>query len=921
MMLNESGNIFKDKKTGEVFTQRINRDDVEPTLRWLESKLGLDLVNNTLGTTGKKATSGDLDIAVDESSITKEELISKLLGIEGATKDDVKKGGISVHFKTPIKGDISNGFVQTDFMFGSPEWLKFSMQGGVEHSEYFGRHKHVLLASIAKATKTPEYPEGLKWSYTEGLVDRASNDSISKNPEEVASILLGKGFKGSDLSNVESIVNAIRNRDNFDELVSDANQTFATNKSFAAPPITKLLKEALEARIQHPEDMIYWEGSKGAQKAVNGLLELAENATSTTTIKWDGSPAIVFGVDKEGKFILTDKGGFTVKSYKGRTESPDELESMIKARGEKAGKDYSQFALDMRNIFAPFKQALKKINKQPDEGVFFKGDLLYMSKPKIVGNEFEFKPNVVTYKVPVKTELGDKIKQSNVGVVLHGIIREDSSGNVVEESLEELTSYFNGSLSSGGLLAGTLLIFSPVFVNETPKFEMDMVELAEKLQSKVEASTAKIDSIFQEEELTAKKIKDLPDILYSYANASAGNFSSVSVDDFSNWASSNPKLSKQKVSNLLAYVSEKSSDFKTLFEIVKSIEALKNKIVSQFDQQNTAVKSFIGDTAGGEGYVAKSSHGLFKLVRRGGGFSVAHAKQYVKEAVKGKTKMTKIGYYPGSFKPFHRGHYESILAAKELVDELNVIASASDRVRPGEFPLSGQASKVYLEKYIKPALEDQGINLIVSSGSPVTDVYKLIGEQTNSNAYVYLFAGPDDLDRFRPETIKRTFPELSEKGRIKVEPTTVIMGGDGEERISGTATRQALENDDLSGFKAMLPNVSAIQKDAKKIMDMFKQAGEKLAEEQAAKEAAKKAKPVKKTAKESVLYECIMLLVKEHFILEKKKRKGKIHFPAKIEKIIKKELKPRYGDNDAAIYGTATKIMKAMGLKKTSKKD
>jgi len=917
MVLNEGGNIFKDKKTGEVFTQRINRDDVEPTLRWLEGNLGLDLVSNTLGTTGRKATSGDLDIAVDESSISKEELISKLLGIEGTTKDDVKKGGINVHFKTPIKGDSSNGFVQTDFMFGSPEWLKFSMQGGVEHSEYSGKHKHVLLASIAKATKTPEYPEGLKWSHTEGLVDRASNDSISKNPEEVASILLGKGFKGSDLSNVESIVNAIKNRNNFDELVSNANQTFATNKSFAAPPITKLLKEALETRIQHPEDMIYWEGSVGAQKAVNGLLELAENATSTTTIKWDGSPAIVFGVDKEGKFILTDKGGFSVKSYKGRTESPDELESMIKARGEKADKDYSQFALDMRNIFVPFKQALKKINKQPDEGVFFKGDLLYMSKPKIVGNEFEFKPNVVTYKVPVKTELGDKIKQSNVGIVLHGIMREDSSGNVVEESLEELTSYFNGSLSSGGLLAGTVLIFSPVFVNETPKFEMDMVKLAEKLQSKVEASTAKIDSIFQEQVLTAKKIKDLPEVLYSYANASAGNFSSVSVDDFSNWASSNPKLSKQKVSNLLAYVSEKSSNFKALFEIVKSIETLKNKIVSQFDQQNTAVKSFIGDTAGGEGYVAKSSHGLFKLVRRGGGFSVAHAKQYVKEeTVKEKLK---IGYYPGSFKPFHRGHYESILATRELVDELNVIASASDRVRPNEFPLSGQASKVYLEKYIKPALEAQGINLIVSSGSPVTDVYKLIEEQTNSNAYVYLFAGPDDLDRFRPETIKRTFPELSEKGRIKVEPTTVIMGGDGGERISGTAARQALENDDFGGFKAMLPNVPAIQKDAKKIMDMFKQAGEKLAEEQAAKEAAKKTKSVKKTAKESVLYECIMLLLKEHFISEKKKRKGKIHFPPEIEKIIKKELKPRYGDNDAAIYGTATKIMKVMSLQKVSK--
>lgn len=65
--------------------------------------------------------------------------------------------------------------------------------------------------------------------------------------------------------------------------------------------------------------------------------------------------------------------------------------------------------------------------------------------------------------------------------------------------------------------------------------------------------------------------------------------------------------------------------------------------------------------------------------------------------------------------------------------------------------------------------------------------------------------------------------------------------------------------------------------------------------------------------------ELIKLLLEEVILEAKKNRKGKIHFPAEVEKIIKKELKPRYGDNEAAIYGTATKIMKAMGLKKVEK--
>ncbi len=73
--------------------------------------------------------------------------------------------------------------------------------------------------------------------------------------------------------------------------------------------------------------------------------------------------------------------------------------------------------------------------------------------------------------------------------------------------------------------------------------------------------------------------------------------------------------------------------------------------------------------------------------------------------------------------------------------------------------------------------------------------------------------------------------------------------------------------------------------------------------------------------KEVILEELISLIIQE-VLLEKrkKKRKGKIHFPAEVEKIIKKELKPRYGDNEAAIYGTATKIMKNMGLKKQKEK-
>lgn len=917
-LIKEGGNVFKDKKTGEEFTQRINQSDVIPTVKWLESQTGLKLTDNMLGTTGKKASSGDLDLGVDESQISKDELVAKLLTIKGVSKDDVKKSGSNVHLKTPIGGDPSNGFVQTDFMFGDPEWMKFSMQGGGHNSPYRGTHKHILLASVAKATKSEERPEGMKWSYLNGLVDRATNETVSKDPDTIANILLGPGHSGSDLSNVETIINAIKDRPNFDELVGEANETFAKDKSYPVPPVTRsigMLQEGLEARIQHPEDMIYWDGSKGAQKAINGLLELAENATSTTTVKWDGSPAIVFGVDKDGKFILTDKGGFTVKSYKGRTESPEELESMIKARGEKAGKDYSEFASSLSGIFEPFKTALKQIDKESGQGVFFKGDLLYMRKPTLVDGQFEFKPNVVTYRVPAESELGKKIANSTIGVVLHGIIKEEADGSTTEESLEDITSYFHGDLSSGGLSAGPVLIFAPVFVNDVPKFELEMVKKAEDLQSKIESSSSGIDSVLDEVELTVKKMKDLPDVLYAYTNSKADNFSSVSSEDFRTWVENNPKLSKPKISNILSYMQNKQDGFRVLFEIVKEIEQLKNQLVSQFDKQSTTVKAFIGNVPGGEGYVSKGSSGLIKLVNRGG-FTAAN-RALIREE---KESLKHIGFYPGSFKPFHRGHYESILAAKDKVDELTVVASTADRIRPGEFPLSGEASTRYLETYIKPALQEKGIKLILE-GSPIKYTYDAVAAMDDDkHIMVYLFAGPEDMERFNEAAFKRNFPNLTSNGRVRAEETNVIMGGN--ERISGTKARRTIESGDLEAFKEMLPNISSVQNNAQKIMDMFIDTGKHIAKEEELKAAKKVANKNKKINSQELLAEMISILIQEQIlILEKKKkeRKGRIHFPPEVEKIIKTKLKKQYKGNPKAMYATATKIMKNMGLEKISK--
>jgi hypothetical protein len=215
--LYEGGNVFK-LTDGQPATTRISRENVVPTVQWLEKLTGLNLVDNMLGSTGRKETSGDLDLGIDETKITKDVLIQQLLK-RGVKAEDIKKSGDSVHLKTPILGDAKNGYVQTDFMFGDPEFQKFALNTG--ESAYKGVHRALLLASIAKA-------QGMKWSYKNGLMDRETNEIITKNPAEIAEKLINGTT--ADLSSVESIVKKIKARSDYEELVKDARDAFERDK-------------------------------------------------------------------------------------------------------------------------------------------------------------------------------------------------------------------------------------------------------------------------------------------------------------------------------------------------------------------------------------------------------------------------------------------------------------------------------------------------------------------------------------------------------------------------------------------------------------------------------------------------------------------------------------------------------------------
>lgn len=225
-ILSEGGNIFKDS-SGVPLTQRITKADVPATIKWLSDITGLDLIGGKLpedgaplywlGSTGRKATSGDLDLLVNENVISKDALAERLS--QWATehkltpKDVVRKSGISVHFLTPIRGDKKNGYVQTDFMFtNDPAWLAFAFSVDPT-SAYKGVARNVMLNSLAKSM-------GLKFNQNAGLMSRESNAMVTSNPDVVAKKLLTPKATRKDLWSVERILAALKNDPKREEKVA-----------------------------------------------------------------------------------------------------------------------------------------------------------------------------------------------------------------------------------------------------------------------------------------------------------------------------------------------------------------------------------------------------------------------------------------------------------------------------------------------------------------------------------------------------------------------------------------------------------------------------------------------------------------------------------------------------------------------------
>jgi len=357
-----------------------------------------------------------------------------------------------------------------------------------------------------------------------------------------------------------------------------------------------ILKELSPARIHHAEDLIFWEGSAGAMRAVQQLEQLAKG-TKSLTIKWDGSPAIVFGRNPNGEFIFTDKHGFMAKSYDGRATNPEDLEGAImqRAKDKSKAKSYKQYATKMKSVFELFQNAVPN-NIQG----YFVGDMLYFNTPKKIGNSYVFQPNVVNYQVPAETDLGKRIGTSRAGVVVHYMMSEKGRTMPVKDL---------------NMIQGNdVLAIPPTTVNKSEPVDVSAVN---QLKGMIQQSSSGVDKLLDKNALAGMKLADFPNLLYTYLNSKVDGGMKGLGSDFVKWLQSSA-VTEVKKTRIMNYIKANTQSFMALWKIVNGIMVAKDSIIRQLDKSKGAVNATVNGQPGGEGYVLKSPKGNIKLVRRSG---------------------------------------------------------------------------------------------------------------------------------------------------------------------------------------------------------------------------------------------------------------------------------------------------------------
>ena len=448
--------------------------------------------------------------------------------------------------------------------------------------------------------------------------------------------------------------------------------------------IFKTSKPLLLEGIDHPEDLIIANGTKGAQQVVQQLAGLQKNA-GTITIKWDGFPAVVFGRDKTGQLVFTDKHMYD-KIVKGKMEF-----MTIRAYDEERGAN--------RSSLWEHEEKLRPILDQivPDgKDFFYMGDLMWSGTPPTKDGYFVFKPNTVEYKVSIDGELGNDISRSIGGIAVHTYISGLGQGDIPLTGLKGLRKHQGITFLVGEMKDKPKVSVDPLLVKQAQQLIANHGAAVDKFMSDLTAMKGKmvitamspfITSMLEENDISN-------DIVPRFLEFLKGRLSSSAAD----------KMLGKKQDGWLYQEDGGGPGLLGIWTMWAAVTELKLHIKEQIDtqQQGSEVIAITDGVDSHEGYVFGAGKDKLKIIDRLGFSRANFAKHRVDPTeIESKKNGPMAAFCFGRMNPPTLGH-KLVMQKTVEVGGANGFIFVSNSVGTKDDPLD-PTTKIAFIKQIYPA--------------------------------------------------------------------------------------------------------------------------------------------------------------------------------------------------------------------------
>ena len=376
--------------------------------------------------------------------------------------------------------------------------------------------------------------------------------------------------------------------------------------------------------LEHLEDEMLNYGVEGCMAAVSFLKELRkmlghQESSGFMQTKWDGAPSVICGMDPLANIFFVGTKSVFNKDTPKICYSEDDVDEMYS--GDLAEK---------------LKFSYRYFSKLGIKGVI-QGDLLFTSdiRRETVNGEqlYTFRPNTITYGIPVNHDIGKKAGRAKIGVVFHThyqgsdlptmqamagapvdtyndipevlVVRNDTPMDRVGFSRAEMTK-FNNYITKIERMCGICGDFLDELVGATGTTGDAKFHIASYLKQ-----------FFNNEIKNARSIANVDESLYGLANFYHDKMTKE-LDKIKTPA--NLVKKRNLVYESENYLVNNVYKFKAMLALYKELQAVKQMVIDKLDHLEE-FRTFVQTEKGykvttPEGYVLHKDGSMIKFVNR-----------------------------------------------------------------------------------------------------------------------------------------------------------------------------------------------------------------------------------------------------------------------------------------------------------------